>query len=197
MPTRCRADAGPGPAAQGGRPERELPWLMRTGLSLGGFDMGLGETLGGLMAVSRAQRIAITDGAQGALSPFGRPAFSARSLKVKVQGTRRRRRRLLRDARLHDGLGRQRRAGAAGGGSDQCRRRRGASGPRAGSWNFERVLTRAGAGLSGDLPVTSWGWIGKADAPCPVNAPRPNCRRRGRRPGSGHRSAAPVPGPSP
>ena len=46
--------------------QSELPWLMRTGLSFGGFDMGLGEFLRGLMAVSRAQRIAITDGAQGA-----------------------------------------------------------------------------------------------------------------------------------
>ena len=28
--------------------QSELPWLMRTGLSFGGFDMGLGEFLGGL-----------------------------------------------------------------------------------------------------------------------------------------------------
>src|SRR5262245_59373098 len=34
--------------------QADLPRLMRTGLSFGGFDMGLGEFLGGFLAVSRA-----------------------------------------------------------------------------------------------------------------------------------------------
>jgi len=65
----------------------ELPWLMRSGLSFGGFDIGLGEFLSGLLAVSRAQRIAVTDGTQGAYLADSAGVHFCPILRVKVQGT--------------------------------------------------------------------------------------------------------------
>ena len=67
--------------------DSDAPALLRTGLSFGGFDMGLAEFLSGFLAVSRAKSIAITDGTQGAYLADGAGVNFCPILKVKVQGT--------------------------------------------------------------------------------------------------------------
>ena len=87
------------PAVEGrtaGRPARrlkprqsagDLPRLMRQGLSFGGFDMGLVKFISGLMAVSGIERIAVTDGTEGAFLADKTGLYFCPSLPVEVMGT--------------------------------------------------------------------------------------------------------------
>lgn len=87
------------PAVEGrtaGRPARqlktagasgELPRLMRLGLSFGGFDMGLVKFLSGLMAVSGVERVAVTDGIEGAYLADQTGLYFCPTLVVEVKGT--------------------------------------------------------------------------------------------------------------
>lgn len=65
----------------------ELPRLMRQGLSFGGFDMGLVEFVAGLMAVSGTQRVAITDGTEGAFLADAAGLHYCPAVRVDVMGT--------------------------------------------------------------------------------------------------------------
>jgi ribokinase len=87
------------PAVEGrtaGRPARRLehvdaagdpPRLMRLGLSFGGFDMGLVKFLSGLMAVTGIERVAVTDGTEGAFLADKSGLHFCPSLPVEVMGT--------------------------------------------------------------------------------------------------------------
>jgi ribokinase len=136
----------------------ELPRLMRTGLSFGGFDMGLGEFLGGFLAVSRAQRLAITDGTQGAYLADSAGVHFCPILRVKVQGT----------AGAGDAFSATLAFMTASGASAE-------RALRAAVINAAGVVTRSDttSGLldseqllselkhrNGDLPVASWSWVG-------------------------------------
>jgi ribokinase len=137
----------------------DLPRLMRTGLSFGGFDIGLGEFLGGFLAVSRAQRVAITDGTQGAYLAESAGVHFCPILKVKVQST----------AGAGDAFSSTLAFMTASGASAE-------RALRAAVINAAGVVTRSDttSGLldseqllaelkrrSGDLPVASWSWMGQ------------------------------------
>ncbi|MET0482673.1 MAG: carbohydrate kinase family protein [Aestuariivirgaceae bacterium] len=134
------------------------PRLLRTGLSFGGFDIGLGEFLAGFLAVSRAQRVAVSDGTQGAYLADAAGVHYCPVLRVKVQGT----------AGAGDAFSATLAFMTASGASAE-------RALRAAVINAAGVVTRSDttSGLldseellaelkhrSGDLPVASWSWMG-------------------------------------
>lgn len=83
-------------ARAGSRPSRhieelgspgDLPRLLRLGLSFGGFDMGLVEFLAGLLKVSGARRVAVTDGIEGAFLADASGIHHCPTVVVEVMGT--------------------------------------------------------------------------------------------------------------
>lgn len=70
-----------------GAKEKDVPRLLRIGLSFGGFDMGLVEFVDTLMATTGLKRLVITDGAEGAMLADAKGLHHCPVLKVEVRGT--------------------------------------------------------------------------------------------------------------
>ncbi len=71
---------------KGGK-EGARPRLLRVGLSFGGFDMGLVEFIGTLLAETGIRRLVITDGSEGAILADDQGLHHCPIVKVEVMGT--------------------------------------------------------------------------------------------------------------
>ncbi|MGE0212435.1 MAG: carbohydrate kinase family protein [Parvibaculaceae bacterium] len=82
----ARASGRKARKARGAR-EKDVPRLMRIGLSFGGFDMGLVEFADTLLSTTGLKRLVITDGSEGAILADAKGFHHCPILKVEVMGT--------------------------------------------------------------------------------------------------------------
>jgi ribokinase len=83
----ARANGGDRQCLAGTREDCELPRMMRLGLSFGGFDMAFADFVGGILRVTAARHVLITDGTGGAFVADASGVLFCPALIVEVMGT--------------------------------------------------------------------------------------------------------------